>query len=205
MAGKIIAVIGAQASGKSTLVRQLAQGVPHAQGFYEGEQFPAYVTHAFEHEAVRIRAFLYFHTLWLRQYAAAQQLKAQGRVALLDAFWLTNLFYLDALKNTHERQLIDDMVHATAATLSPPNGVIYLDVSDALMAQRVKARAAGGARDWELAQGWLAEAQAVRQRHLALLANPQAMAKLLPQVPVLAVPAQAPDLQQQAMAFIQEV
>ena len=132
--GKVIAVLGAQATGKSTLVRKLQQNIEYSRAFYEGESFPDYVVASFTDPPVRIRAFLYFHNLWVSQYLKAEEVRQQGGTALLDAFWLTNLFYIDTLVDANEQQLIHELLSNTAKIFDPPDGIIYLDLATDQMA-----------------------------------------------------------------------
>lgn len=177
--GKIIAVLGAQASGKSSLVRQLQKQVSQSVGFYEGEEFPQYVVEAFDDPSVRIRAFLYFHNQWLNQYLEAEAIRQAKGIALLDTFWLTNLFYLDTLMDENERQLIQDAITTAAKIFNPPDGIIYLSLEQEPMIQRIKDRAKERNRPWEAEEDWLVEPLSVKRRHDAFFSNAQAQSQLL--------------------------
>lgn len=163
--GKIIAIGGAQGSGKSTLVRKLLERRPGFTGLYEGEKFPDFVTEAFEIPEKRLRAFLYFHNHWLKQYVEAERIRKEGGIAILDTYWLSNLFYLDTLKDKVDQNLISDLFIHTSRILNAPDGIIYLEVDKSTMTERIRQRAKYGARNWEEGNEWLDEAMMVKQRH----------------------------------------
>lgn len=177
--GKIIAVLGAQASGKSTLVNDLRKHIPNSVGFYEGEEFPKFVVDAFDDPAIRIRAFLYFHNHWLNQYIEAEAIREAGGVAILDTFWLTNLFYLDTLIDKNERQLIQNSIITAAKIFKPPNGIIYLEIETEQMVQRIKERAKMRNRPWEADEDWLVEPLSVKRRHDAFFSKPKIQHQLI--------------------------
>ncbi|MFK8103702.1 MAG: AAA family ATPase [Saprospiraceae bacterium] len=177
--GKIITVLGAQASGKSTLVDDLQKHIKHSVGFYEGEEFPQFVIDAFDDSATRIRAFLYFHNHWLNQYIEAEVIRQAGGVAILDTFWLTNLFYLDTLVDKNERQLIQDSIITASKIFSPPDAVIYLEIETEQMVQRIKDRAKARNRPWEADDDWLVEPLSVKRRHDAFFSDAQIQNQIL--------------------------
>ncbi len=163
--GKIIAIVGAQASGKSTLVRNLTKVRPEFKGFYEGENFPKFVTDAFVSNEFRLRSFIYFHNHWIKQYIEAETQYKKGLVCLLDTFWLTNLFYLDTLKDKNDQLLIFDLIRSTAQLFPPPHGIIFLNDDITIMEKRIYNRSRQGNRDWEKRSQWLSEPMMVKQRH----------------------------------------
>jgi len=164
--GKIIAVVGAQSSGKSTLVNRIIAKNSLWKGFFEGESFPKYVTDAFSNPEKRLQAFLYFHNKWVEQYIEAERLRDQGRVVILDNYWLSNLFYIDTLINDDEKEQIIKLIENTARLFSPPDGIIYLDINIKTMIQRIRERITTGDRFWENTEDWLPEPINVKKRYV---------------------------------------
>ena len=203
--GKIIAVLGAQASGKSSLVRQLQKHISHSVGFYEGEEFPQFVVEAFDDPSIRIRAFLYFHNQWLNQYLEAEAVRKANGIALLDTFWLTNLFYLDTLMDENERQLIQDSITIAAKIFKPPNGIIYLSLEQEQMIQRIKDRAKERNRPWEAEEDWLVEPLSVKRRHDDFFSNASLQSQLLGDAKVGRFRSLDPNLLDEALQFVESL
>lgn len=203
--GKIIAVLGAQASGKSTLVNDLKKHIHNSVGFYEGEDFPSFVVDAFDDPSIRIRAFLYFHNHWLNQYIEAEAIREAGGVAILDTFWLTNLFYLETLIDKNERQLIQDSILTAAKIFNPPDGLIYLEIETEQMVQRIKDRAKLRNRPWEADEDWLVEPLSVKRRHDAFFGNSQIQNQLIGTAKVGRLDSLDPNLVAIARAFVAEL
>lgn len=202
--GKIITVLGAQASGKSTLVDDLQKHINHSVGFYEGEEFPQFVIDAFDDSATRIRAFLYFHNHWLNQYIEAEAIRQAGGVAILDTFWLTNLFYLDTLADENERQLIQDSIITASKIFNPPDAVIYLEIETEQMVQRIKDRAKARNRPWEADDDWLVEPLSVKRRHDAFFNDAQIRNQLLGDARIKRLNSLDPKLVDMARQFVAE-
>ena len=178
--GKIITFLGAQASGKSTLVKQVEEALPDTTAFYEGEHFPDYVEEAFQNPDKRIRAFLYFHNLWLDQYHQAEHIRQEGKIALLDTFWFTNYFYLDTLPYPIEQEIIKGLMKTVSSILPPPDLMFHLDMDEEEMISRIKSRG----RYWEVEPDWLAEPLGVKKRHEAFLENEKEKNLYFPEVPI---------------------
>jgi deoxyadenosine/deoxycytidine kinase len=164
--GKIIAVVGAQSSGKSTLVAKIAEKNPLWKAFYEGESFPKFVTTAFVDPRKRIQAFLYFHNKWVEQYIEAERLRDEERVVILDNFWLSNLFFIDTLIDEEEKEQIIKLIENTSQLFKPPDGIIYLDIDVKTMIQRIRERLTKGDRFWENTEDWLPEPINVKKRYV---------------------------------------
>ena len=201
--GKIIAVVGAQASGKSTLVNKLVLNNPAWKAFYEGESFPGYVTNAFTDPNKRILAFLYFHNKWIKQYIEAQKLRDDGRVVILDNFWLSNLFFLDTLLDEDEKKLISVLIDNTSQLFRSPDAVIFLDVDIETMTQRIRERNKKGQRFWENTEAWLAEPLMVRKRYREFFYSASSNPLLSNSTEILRINATEENLLKRATEFIQ--
>jgi deoxyadenosine/deoxycytidine kinase len=89
--GIIIAVSGGPGTGKSSLVRRLAEFY-RAEAFYEGEEkdFPETVRQGIKTGENQLATRLYFRNKTFSQYLKALKLKKSGRIVILDNFWLVN-------------------------------------------------------------------------------------------------------------------
>ncbi|MCW5518613.1 deoxynucleoside kinase [Aureitalea sp. L0-47] len=202
--GKIIAVVGAQSSGKSTLVEQIAEKNPLWKVFYEGESFPKFVTTAFVDPHKRIHAFLYFHNKWVEQYIEAERLRDQGKVVILDNYWLSNLFYIDTLINDDEKEQMIKLIENTARLFSPPDGIIYLDVDIKTMIQRIRERITKGDRFWENTEEWLSEPISVKRRYDEFFDGSGSMRWLSEETKILKIKATDKDMLRHSLEFIHQ-
>ncbi len=142
MEGKIIAVIGAPASGKSTLVRKLGKKLK-ARIFLEGEEkhLPGYIRENIAENKNGFQTILYFHNQAIKQYLEALNLKKKGKTVILDTFWISNVFYLDTmLNNKDERRLFLNLINMTKRILPLPDIVIYIQIKDETIKRRLVKR-----------------------------------------------------------------
>lgn len=140
--GKIIAIVGAPASGKSSLVKFLQTDL-NAKVFLEGEDgdLPSFVKNNIEENKNGIQTILFFHNQTISQYLQALNLKECGHYVILDTFWLSNLFFLETmLEHSHERSLIKDLIKTTGKIFSPPDILIYLEAADETIRNRLLQR-----------------------------------------------------------------
>ena len=126
--GKIIAVVGAPATGKSTLVRFLGKKLK-AKIILEGEEkdVPKFIKDNISKDKNGFQTILWFHNRLVKQYLKALEWKKEEKVIVLDTFWLSNIFYTSTmLKNKKEREIITDMIKTTEKILPYPDIIIYL-------------------------------------------------------------------------------
>jgi deoxyadenosine/deoxycytidine kinase len=139
--GKIIAVVGAPASGKSTLVSSLAK-IRKVRYFLEKEEeLPGYIKDNIKRNKNGLQTILFFHNRAVDNYIKSIKLKSEGKTVILDTFWLSNLFYLDTmLPNKNERELIKKFVKLIAKFFPMPDSILFLDVSDKILKERLEKR-----------------------------------------------------------------
>jgi deoxyadenosine/deoxycytidine kinase len=126
--GKIIAVVGAPATGKSTLVRFLQK----EYGFktiLEGEEsdVPAFIKDNINQNKNGLQTIIWFHNRLVEQYSKALDTKRKGHTIVLDTFWLSNLFYISTmLKDKNEKNTVINMIKVTEKYFPYPDIIIYL-------------------------------------------------------------------------------
>ncbi len=146
--GKIIAIVGAPACGKSTFTRYLAEYYK-VKTFHEGETntFPEFLKDNIKNNKNRLQTVLYFHNLTIQQYLESLQDRKNGHNVVLDTFWLSNLFYVvdSILQDKNEQQLVKDLMEGCLKTLKLPDIVVFMYARDEIIKERLAKRG----RDFE--------------------------------------------------------
>jgi deoxyadenosine/deoxycytidine kinase len=126
--GFIIAVSGGPATGKSTLVKKLAEHYK-AKAFLEGEEkdYPARIWKDVENGRNQLELIVYFRNKQVKEYQQALRIKNSGGRAILDTFYLTNEIYADQwIKDKFERAAAKDMIEVDSWFLPLPDLTICL-------------------------------------------------------------------------------
>lgn len=174
MPGKIIAILGAPAVGKSTLVKKLG-GLCDAKLFLEGdggsETFPRFVQDNIRADKNALQTNLFFQNLTVRQYLKALRLAHEGRQVVLDTFWLTNRFYAipAVYSDQNDMRLMLDLVETARQAFAPPDALVYMRATPALIGARIAERG----RDFEKSS-FLDKALQVGQAHEDYFSSGQA-------------------------------
>lgn len=140
--GEIIAVVGAPASGKSSLIRSLKKN-HKLEVFMEGEEkdFPGFVKNNIRQNINGLQTIIFFHNHSIKQYVKALELRDKGKTVLLDAFWFCNFFYVNViLKNKNEKLMINKLIYLTSRILPGPDIILYLQASDKIIKSRLTSR-----------------------------------------------------------------
>ena len=181
--GKIICVIGHQATGKSTLARALGESLD-CQVFLEGEEkdFPDFVIEEFKQKKNRLPTSLFFHNQYLRQWHEAEWLRERNEIVVLDSFWLTNYFFQDSFDNAVNRHLFKDLLILSAAQLTKPDIIFSLNASDEIIRERVRIRG----RQYEDESYW-SEIMNVKARYRNFLDGPDELKRKFVDVPIVEI------------------
>lgn len=140
--GKIIAVVGGPASGKSSLINQFKKNYK-VKIFLEGEEknLPNYIKKNINKNKNGLQTILFFHNQTIIQYLEALRLKEGGNNVILDTFWLSNLFYLDTmLSDKNEKTLIKNLIKLTNQILPLPDIILYLEADNKTIRGRLYKR-----------------------------------------------------------------
>lgn len=140
--GRIIVVVGAPSSGKSTLIRNLKNHYK-IEIFLEGEEkdFPHYIKESIKNIRDGLKTIIFFHNLSISQYIEAINLKNKGKTVLLDNFWFSNLLYLNViLRDRNDCDLIKNLIGLTNKILPLPDVIIYLEATGRLIKNRIRER-----------------------------------------------------------------
>ncbi|MBU0648493.1 deoxynucleoside kinase [Patescibacteria group bacterium] len=159
--GKIIAILGGPASGKSTLIRRLKTRYK-VSAFLEGEEsdLPLFIKRNISKKINGLQTILFFHNQSVGQYLDALKLRNAEKDVLLDTFWISNLFFLDSmLSDKNERQIVEKLIFQTSRYLPAPDRIVYLKADSKTIRQRTRSRA----RKFE--RGFIEEAQKINSAH----------------------------------------
>jgi deoxyadenosine/deoxycytidine kinase len=152
--GKIIAIVGAPRSGKSTLARKLAAHY-NAKVFLEGEEgeFPKRIEEGIAQGVRQLERTLWFRTKLVKTYLEARKLKAAGHTVVLDVFWLSPQLYIDTLLEGFERELMWDVAKLDKDWLGYPDLTVFLKISEEGIREFIKL----GGRSFDKSEQYLQE------------------------------------------------
>lgn len=153
MNGKIIAITGGPRTGKSTLVKLLAEKL-NATAFLEGEEkdFPLRIWEDIQTGNRVLELLVWFRNKGVKDYLEAIKIKSSGGIAILDAFWATNDVYVgEWVSDQLEKDIMKDLSKIDHAILQWPDLVISL-YSDK---EKIKEFAIAGGREFELDDNFL--------------------------------------------------
>ncbi|MDD3711349.1 MAG: AAA family ATPase [Patescibacteria group bacterium] len=127
--GKIIVITGGPRSGKSTLVRLLAQkydGIP----YLEQERFPERISQSIQAGGNSINLRVWFRNHYVSQYIEAMECKKAGKYCFLDGFWFTSQPYIEAwMKDEFEQEISREMLELDKKILPWPDNILVLQNS----------------------------------------------------------------------------
>ncbi len=164
MKGKIIAVVGAPRSGKSFLVKKLAQHFK-AETFLEGEEgeFPARIEEDIKNNIRPLERVLWFRTMLVERYLKAMELRDQGKIVILDVFWMSPQMFIDVLLEGFERDLMWQVGKQDQKLLGWPDLTVFLKVNEASIRKFI----AIGGRDFDNSEEFIKnQALPVNQMHI---------------------------------------
>ena len=128
--GRIIAIVGAPRAGKSFLVRKLAK---HFGGgaILEGEEkdFPARLKDDIKENIRPLERMIWFRNKMVKDHMKAEALKKEGKIVVMDTFWMSLEPYIPILTEGFEREICQDIFDIDARSLTMPDLVILLQNS----------------------------------------------------------------------------
>ena len=153
MNGKIIVITGGPRTGKSTLVKLIAEKLGGV-AFLEGEEkdFPKRIWEDIQQGTRVLELMIWFRNKLVKDYLEAVKIKESGGVAVLDIFWLTNDVYVDEwVTDEFEKDIIKDMMRMDRETLPWPDLIFSLYSNE----DKIKEFAISGGREFELNDDFL--------------------------------------------------
>ena len=133
--GRIIAVVGGPRSGKSFLTKKLAEyygGTPFIE-----EELPIRIQENLKKGMRDIERHLWFRNQQVKIYLEAEELKRQGRIVILDNFWISYQLYLESTTG-FEREVVDELAEIDRQMFGWPDLVILLHNSEEGIREFVK-------------------------------------------------------------------
>lgn len=123
--GIVIAVVGGPRSGKSFLVDLLAK---HYGGVavLEEQDFPERICEDIEKNIRPLERIIWFRNKMVKAYFHALEMKSEGKVVVMDTFWVTYQLYIETLTEGFEREVILDIAEIDRLTLQWPDITIFL-------------------------------------------------------------------------------
>lgn len=153
MKGKIIAITGGPRTGKSTLVRLLAEKLG-AEALFEGEEkdFPNRILEDIKTRNNVLELILWFRNKGVGDYLKALEIKKSGKIAILDTFWATNDVYINEwVADEFEKGVLKNLAKMDYELLPWPNLVISLHSNE----EKIREFVIAGGRIFELESDFL--------------------------------------------------
>lgn len=133
--GFIVAICGGPGTGKSTLVKKLVkhyQAVPIFEG--EEKDFPQRLKDNLKNNENHLEIMIYFRNLLTRMHLEATKHKAEGKLVIMDTFWLTNDIYANTwLENDFQKELMQEVSKLDSLFLDMPDLIICLQAGKELV------------------------------------------------------------------------
>ena len=149
---KIIAIVGGSRSGKSFLVDRLAKhynGVAILEG--EEQAFPERIREDIQQNIRPLERTIWFRNKLVKEYFHASKIKQEGKVVVLDNFWISYQLYIDALAKDFEGSIIHDLAEIDRLTIEWPDIVIYLSLSE----QKIRDFIKRGGREFDQSEDFI--------------------------------------------------
>ena len=155
MQGRIIAVVGAPRTGKSYLVKKLADHYG-AQALYEGEgdDFPERIKEDIAKNIRPLERVLWFRNKLTGQYREAIEIKKSGGTVITDLAYFAVDPYVDVLtEDSFEREILHTLARSDEETLGMPDKIIHLISNE----QKIKEFIQLGGREFDTGENYYTE------------------------------------------------
>ena len=153
--GKIICVVGAPRTGKSFLVKKLAEYY-NAKAFYEGEDadFPDRIKEDIAKNKRPLERILWFRNRLANNYRDALEIKNRGGIVISDIAYFALNFYIDILtKDPFERDVLRELLRFDEKIFGMPDKIIHLVSSE----QKIKDFIKIGGREFDVGENYFNE------------------------------------------------
>jgi deoxyadenosine/deoxycytidine kinase len=142
MNGHIIAITGGPGLGKSTLTKALADHY-RTWAILEGEEadLPERIREDIRDHKRILELDLFFRNKNVSDYLRALKIKAEGGIAMLDTFWMTNDVYIEEwLEEGFEKELLRHMTQMDRGFLPAPDVTICITASEKTIREMILKR-----------------------------------------------------------------
>lgn len=153
MKGKIIAVVGASASGKSFVVKKLKEYF-NAESFLEGEaeNLPKRIIDNFSEKTRNFETVIWFRNQRVMDFIEAEKLAKKGKNVILDTFWITNQLYIESMLKGFEKELAQQIGKIDNQIMPRPDLIIFLQIDEKNIREFIKQRGRDFDQDEEFIQ-----------------------------------------------------
>lgn len=159
--GKIIVITGGPRSGKSTLVRLLAQKY-QGIAYSEQEKFPERISQSIQAGGNSMELRVWFRNHYVSQYIDAMKQAKSGKYCFLDGFWLTSQPYIEAwMKDEFEQEISTSMLNLDKEILPWPDKILVLQNSK----EGIRKFSQAGGRDFENSEFFLGKQLEIHNCH----------------------------------------
>lgn len=130
MEGNIIAIIGAPGTGKSFLVKKLAEKLNAIAILEEEIPIPDKIIDNFKNDLNQMETLIWFRNKCVREIEKAIELKNAGKIIVMDTFWISNEFHIKSMTSGFEEEILMEQADIDRKHLPFPDFIIYLDASE---------------------------------------------------------------------------
>jgi deoxyadenosine/deoxycytidine kinase len=155
MQGRIIAVVGAPRTGKSYLVKKLAE---HYRGsaFYEGEEsdIPERIKEDIAQNIRPLERTLWFRNRLVDNYQKALDVRSAGGIAVLDSVYIAVDLYVSFItQDAFEQQILRDLAQSDIRAYGMPDKIIHLTSTE----EKIKEFIQKGGRTFDAGESYFDE------------------------------------------------
>ena len=128
MLGKIIAIVGSPASGKTYLTKKLSNYYKFDVIFEEPTNgFPLQIISNLKNQINLFETMVWFRNLHINNYLSAISLTNKGKNVIIDTSFYQNQFYIDLfISNEFEKEMLNNMAGFDFKLINHPACTIYL-------------------------------------------------------------------------------
>jgi len=155
----IIAVIGAPGTGKTFLVEKLASYL-NASKILE-ENIPKRIIENFQKNIHQTETLTWFRNKCIKDIEKAIELKKQGKIVILDTYWISNELHIPTLVSGFEQEILLKQAYLDKKYLPSPDLVIFLDASEEKIRELILKRG----RDYDTNEKFIQRNISIKKAH----------------------------------------